>query len=108
MKEKNMIPEHIAARIEKYPDVEESLKAFLEMMDSSVGGKVSIDALKVMEEHSDVEAVHLDTEARKEALFDIARMHPDVEAEVKDFVETVEREKKLHLSVDALKVLEKK
>ena len=67
-----------------------------------------IDALNVLEEHENVEAVKLDTADETEAgLMDIISKYPEAEKELKEYMESVKKQREMHVSVDALKVFEK-
>lgn len=102
------VPEEVMAVLKKYPEFEESVNAYLEKVAAGKKLGVAIDALNVFEGHEDVAPVEIELEEYDvKELMKIVSNYPDAEAELKEHLAFVERQKKLNLSPDALKVLEK-
>ena len=102
------VPEEIISVLKKYPEFEEKVNAFMKKASAEKESHLRIDALNVLEAHENVEAAKLDTADETEAgLMDIISKYPEAEKELKEYMESVKKQREMHVSVDALKVFEK-
>ncbi len=102
------VPEEIMQAFKKYPAFEESVNAYLATMRDEQEKRLSIDAVKSMESQAGVKAAKVDfSKAIPKEIMDVIREYPDIEKEIDGFLDTMKKEQELHLSVDAVKMLEK-
>lgn len=106
------IPAKAMDIIKKYPELKESVKEYLATAAEEKESNLNIDALKMMEEHSDVKPLEGIFNASAGAdgvpgeIMSVLRKYPEFEEKVNAFLKTAAEEKKTHLSIDALNVLE--
>lgn len=102
------VPAEVMSVLKKYPEFEEKVNAFMKKASAEKESHLRIDALNVLEAHEDVEAVKLEVaDEAASGLMDIISKYPEAEKELKEYVESVKKQREMHVSVDALKVFEK-